>query len=99
MKHYFKGLLAAAIGLLAVILMINAGINFNRTAAIHRQNELLEQRIVELKAQNGLLRENKMCLAAKSAADLADPICGPNPDAFRSPSPTPHQEGDHGPQP
>ncbi len=96
MKPIWKFLTVIAIVLLAFNVEIVTGY-FAETSIqnsrIVKQNKLLEQKIAETKAQNDLLREEKMCLAKPTPypqPNPADPICG-DPSAL-SPMPMPMQK-------
>lgn len=95
MQSRTKKVIAAVIVAFLIIGTLNAGMLYLQAAAKREQNRLLELRLVELKAQNDLLHQNKMCMAKASDMILSDTICGPNPDAFASPSPSPRTEHRH----
>ena len=95
MQSRTKNVIALVLVIFAGLAIGNGVSTYLKTLAIREQNALLETRIIELKAQNALLRENKMCMADQADERLADPVCGPNPDAFLSPSPTPKTEHHH----
>jgi hypothetical protein len=63
MKNVFKTAVVILLAALTVTAVAYTIAETNKLTEIKKQNGLIERHIVEVKAQNELLREEKMCIA------------------------------------